>query len=106
MPGSGALHVDLDAVRAGITVLRDCADVLARHSRAVAENDFGTRNSDAGRDYAVQAAAIHAGFTRIAAFLHRWSSAAVATADVFDHAAGEYARVDRERVAAAGAVRP
>ncbi|MEU0544421.1 hypothetical protein ABZ319_31575 [Nocardia sp. NPDC005978] len=106
MPGFGALHADLTEMRVAATTLRCCADALARQSRAVAENSFGAGSSDAGRDYAAQAAAIHAGFTRVAAFLHRWSSAALLTADVFDHAAAEYERLDRERAASAGAAQP
>lgn len=106
MPGFEAVHAEIDAVRAAATTLRGCAAALEQQSRRITEHAFGAHGDQAGRNYAAQAAAIHDGFERIAACLHNWGASATATADVFDHAATEYARIDRERAAAtAGALR-
>ncbi|MFB7721586.1 MULTISPECIES: hypothetical protein [unclassified Nocardia] len=104
MPGFNALGVDLDALRTTVTALRGSAETLGRQSRRITEHPLGPDH--AGRDYAAQGAAIHAGLERIAACLAHWSTATGAIADVFDHAATEYDRMDRERAAQLTAVHP
>ncbi|MFF2552577.1 hypothetical protein ACFVUS_16345 [Nocardia sp. NPDC058058] len=104
MPGFNALGVDLDALRNTVTALRGSAETLGTQSRRVTEHTFG--RDQAGRDYAEQGAAIHAGLERIAACLAHWGAATLAIGDVFDHAATEYARLDRERAAQLSAVHP
>ncbi|WP_067561785.1 hypothetical protein [Nocardia acidivorans] len=106
MPGFDVLGVDLDALHNTIGTLRTCADSLRQQSDRITEQSFGTGRADAGRDYSAQGAAIHAGLERIAACLRHWSVATAATADVFDRAATEYERLDRERADRLTAVHP
>ncbi|MEC3954943.1 hypothetical protein VMT65_18020 [Nocardia sp. CDC153] len=97
MGGSADFGVRVSSLHAAAATLRENATALHRHSRAVGEHACG--GHAAGRDYAMQGKAIHQGFERIAACLRYWSEASAATAEVFDRAAGEYARIDRERAA-------
>ncbi|WKY51661.1 hypothetical protein [Nocardia seriolae] len=96
----------ISALRAAATTLRDNADALQRHSRAVGDHAFGVGRAfaigsdEAGRNYAAQGIAIHEGFERVAACLRYWGAAATATADIFDRAAAEYTRIDRAHAAA------
>ncbi|GAB0106214.1 hypothetical protein JMUB6875_51980 [Nocardia sp. JMUB6875] len=100
MGESGDFGVRISALHAAATTMRDNAAALHGHSRTVGEHAFGMGHDQAGRDYASQGAAIHQGFERVAACLRCWAAAATATADVFDRAAAEYARLDRARAAA------
>ncbi|WP_067543919.1 hypothetical protein [Nocardia crassostreae] len=99
MGGSNALGVDIDALRTMAATLRASASTLDRQSRRIAEHPFGIGNDQAGRNYSGQGTVVHNGLARIASSLRNWSAAAAATADVFDHAATEYARIDRNRAA-------
>ncbi|MGW4248008.1 hypothetical protein, partial [Nocardia sp. NPDC004722] len=82
------------------TTLRDGADALGQQSRAVGEHAFGLGDDRAGRNYSTQGSAVHQGFERASACLRAWGAAAAATAEVFDRAAAEYARIDRDRASA------
>ncbi|AYF76646.1 hypothetical protein D7D52_25695 [Nocardia yunnanensis] len=99
MGESGDFGVRVSTLHAAATTLRDNAGALQQHSRAVGEHAFGVGHDAAGRNYAVQGNAVHQGFERAAACLHAWSTAATATADVFDRAAAEYVRIDQARAA-------
>ncbi|GAB2565511.1 hypothetical protein [Nocardia heshunensis] len=100
MSESGDFGVRIATLRTAATTLRDGADALGQRSRAVGEHAFGLGNDRAGRNYSAQGGAVHQGFERAAACLRAWSGAAAATADVFDRAAAEYARIDRDRATA------
>ncbi|MET9488724.1 hypothetical protein [Nocardia sp. NPDC006630] len=106
MGGFDVLGVDLDGLRDTITTLRGCADTLEQQSRRVGAHVFGIGNDEAGRNYSASGAAVQHGFEHIAACLHRWSTVTAATADVFDGAAADYARIDHERAAAVSGVHP
>ncbi|MEC3913220.1 hypothetical protein [Nocardia sp. CDC160] len=95
MGGSGDFGVRVSSLHAAAATLRENATALQEHSRAVQEHTIG--GNATGRDYTAQGKAIHQGFEQIAACLRYWSEASAATAEVFDRAAGEYARIDRER---------
>ncbi|MVU78881.1 hypothetical protein GPX89_16710 [Nocardia sp. ET3-3] len=95
MGGHGDFGVRVSILHAGAATLRDNADALQQHSRAVGEHPFGIAENEAGRNYATQGAAVHQGFERAAACLRYWAAAATATADVFDRAATEYTRIDQ-----------
>ncbi|MGW3540993.1 hypothetical protein ACWDNI_10680 [Nocardia niigatensis] len=104
MSESGDFGVRIAALRAGATTLRDNAAALGQHARAVGDNAFGICRDEAGRNYSAQGITVHQGFERAAACLRYWGAAASATAEVFDRAAAEYARLDRERAAALAGV--
>ncbi|MFC9998514.1 hypothetical protein [Nocardia sp. NPDC127526] len=106
MGGSNALGVDIDALRTTAASLRTGAGTLAQESRRIAEHTFGLGHDRAGRNYSRQGIAVHDGLARIAAALRNWSTAAAATADVFDRAAAEYTRIDRNRTTALSGARP
>ncbi|MFE3058502.1 hypothetical protein [Nocardia sp. NPDC059239] len=96
MSESGDFGVRIAALRDGATTLRDNAAALGQHARTVGEHAFGIGRDEAGRNYSAQGIAVHQGFERAAACLRYWGAAASATAEVFDRAATEYARLDRE----------
>ncbi|MBL1075109.1 hypothetical protein JK358_11965 [Nocardia sp. 2] len=97
MSGSNALSIDVDGLRAAAATLRDEAVTLRLQSRRITDHTFGVGNDQAGRNYARQGAAVHDGFERVADCLRDWGTAVSVTADVFDLAASEYERQDRER---------
>ncbi|WP_405489353.1 hypothetical protein [Nocardia sp. NBC_00511] len=97
MGGSGDFGVRVAALHAMATTLREESTALAQRARAVDEHAFGVGGDSAGRNYAAQGRAVHDGFERVAGCLRQWGTAAAATADVFDRAAAEYARIDRDR---------
>lgn len=97
MGGSGDFGVRVAALHAMATTLREESTALATRAHAVDEHAFGVDGDSAGRNYAAQGRAVHQGFERIAGCLRQWAGAATATADVFDRAAAEYARIDRSR---------
>ncbi|MFD7846189.1 hypothetical protein ACFV4K_25010 [Nocardia sp. NPDC059764] len=100
MGESGDFGVRVTALHTAATTLRDNAGALRQHAHAIGDHAFGLGNDAAGRDYSAQGAGIHRGFERAAGCLRHWAAAAAATADVFDRAATEYARLDHERAAA------
>lgn len=100
MGESGDFGVRVTTLHAAATTLRDNAGALRQHAHAIDDHAFGLGNDSAGRDYAAQGAAVHRGFERAAGCLRHWGAAAAATADVFDRAATEYARLDHDRATA------
>ncbi|MFE5289059.1 hypothetical protein ACFRAQ_29180 [Nocardia sp. NPDC056611] len=100
MGESGDFGVRVTALHTAATTLRDNAEALRQHAHAIGDHAFGLGNDAAGRDYSAQGAAIHRGFERAAGCLRHWAAAAAATADVFDRAASEYARLDHDRATA------
>ncbi|QLY31923.1 hypothetical protein [Nocardia huaxiensis] len=99
MSGSNALSVDIEGLRGAAATLRDGSATLRRQSRRVDDHAFGGSGEQAGRNYARQGSAVHSGFEHVADCLRNWGMALAATADVFDSAASEYQRLDRERAA-------
>ncbi|MTE11631.1 hypothetical protein [Nocardia aurantiaca] len=100
MGESDDFGVRIAALHAAATTLRDNAASLGQRARAVGDHAFGIGNDQAGRNYAAQGTAMHQGFERAAACLRYWGAAAAATADVFDRAATEYARLDHAHATA------
>ncbi|WP_153338892.1 hypothetical protein [Nocardia aurantia] len=104
MNGGDELRVDPTGLRQMADRVRLSGEALGRCADPLGDSGFGTGVA-AGRDYAEQGVALHAGVERVAERLRQWGAASVAMATAMHDAAVAYAATEQSNaqgVAGAG----